>query len=47
MKRPQRTAHARIWLVLGILIPVLFITALSVRQTTPLDRPAVLIKAPN
>ncbi|MEM7619691.1 MAG: hypothetical protein AAF228_04395 [Pseudomonadota bacterium] len=46
MKRPQRTAHARIWLGLAILLPIIFIASLSMRQKTPVDRPAVLIQAP-
>jgi hypothetical protein len=33
--RPPRYAHAGFWLILGILIPVIFATSLSVRQTEP------------
>ncbi|WP_422378106.1 hypothetical protein [Roseibium sp.] len=46
MKRAHRTAHARIWTVLGLLLPLVFFTILALRQTPPADRPAVLIEAP-
>ena len=35
MKRAHRTAHARIWTVLGILLPLAFFTILALRQTPP------------
>ena len=47
MKRAHRIAHARIWTVLVILLPLAFFTILALRQTPPADRPAVLIEAPN
>lgn len=47
MKRAHRTAHARIWTVLGIGLPLVFFTILALRQTPPADRPAVLIEAPS
>ena len=46
MKGPHRKAHAAIWTTLGIALPLAFIAALVMRQTTPADRPAVLLEAP-
>ncbi|MBO6757588.1 MAG: hypothetical protein JJ902_14745 [Roseibium sp.] len=46
MKRRHRTIHARVWFFLAVVLPLAFLTILSMRQTTPLDRPAVLIEAP-
>lgn len=46
MKRAHRTVHARLWSVLVVVLPLAFLAILSMRQTTPLDRPAVLIEAP-
>ncbi|MGV2975830.1 hypothetical protein AB1P65_10275 [Roseibium alexandrii] len=46
MKRAHRTAHARIWTVLGIALPLAFFAILALRQTPPADRPALLIEAP-
>lgn len=46
MKRAHRTAHARIWSVLGIALPLALFAILALRQTPPADRPAVLIEAP-
>jgi hypothetical protein len=38
MTRPLRRAHLRIWLVLAIVLPALFILALSARRgTTPIN----------
>ncbi|QFS98083.1 hypothetical protein FIV06_11720 [Labrenzia sp. THAF191b] len=46
MKRAHRKAHARIWSVLGLLLPLAFFAILAMRQSPPTDRPAVLIEAP-
>ena len=46
MQRRQRAAHARIWTVLAVLLPVALVAALMFRQTVPDDRPAVLLEAP-
>jgi hypothetical protein len=46
MQRRHRTAHARIWTVLAVALPVALVAALAFRQTVPEDRPAVLIEAP-
>lgn len=32
---PPRSAHSSFWLILGILIPVIFLTSLAIRQTEP------------
>ena len=39
MTRPLRRAHARIWLILAILLPVLFVAGLLVRQPTTPSNP--------
>ena len=46
MQRRFRTAHARIWTVLAVLLPLALIVALAMRQTRPVDRPAVLVEPP-
>ncbi|EAV45537.1 hypothetical protein SIAM614_22997 [Stappia aggregata IAM 12614] len=46
MKRAHRKAHARIWTVLGLLLPLVLFALLAMRQSPPTDRPAVLIEAP-
>ncbi|MES0812103.1 hypothetical protein ABLO27_21630 [Roseibium sp. SCPC15] len=46
MKRAHRTAHARIWTILVVLLPLAFFTILALRQSPPADRPAILIEAP-
>jgi hypothetical protein len=33
--QPPRSAHARFWLILGILIPAIFAASLAIRQTEP------------
>jgi len=45
MKRAHRTAHARIWTWLVILLPLALFAILALRQSPPSDRPAVLIEA--
>ena len=44
--RPVREAHARVWMVLAVLIPVILIGALVVRQSPPLTDAAVRLEAP-
>jgi hypothetical protein len=46
VKRAHRSVHARIWTVLAIALPLALLTILTLRQTPPADRPAVLIEAP-
>lgn len=46
MKRRQRTAHTRIWTVLGIALPLAFLAIMAMKQTVPSDRPAVRLAAP-
>lgn len=41
-----RGAHGWVWLVLALLIPAIFITSLSVRQTWPTNAPAVQLQPP-
>lgn len=33
--KPPRSAHAMIWLILGILISLIYITSLAIRQSPP------------
>ncbi len=44
--RPVRDAHARVWMVLAILIPLTLATALLIRQTPPSRDVAVRLEAP-
>lgn len=44
--QPFRAAHGPTWAVLAIAIPLIFVTALLVRQTWPKDVPAVQIDVP-
>ena len=46
MRRAHRTAHARIWTVLGLLLPAMLIAAMLVRQNGPIERPPKLLEAP-
>jgi len=46
MRRRHRAAHARIWLVLAVLLPTALIAALALRQGGPGERPAVQLEAP-
>jgi hypothetical protein len=46
VKRAHRKAHARIWTVLGLLLPLAFFAILAMRQSPPADKPAVLIEVP-
>lgn len=40
MTRPLRRAHARIWLALAVLLPVLLALALAARRETTPPNPA-------
>ena len=44
--RPLRAAHGWVWLILSILIPALFLTALSVRQKSYEGAPAIRLGKP-
>ena len=44
--RPLRAAHARVWFVLAILIPLVFVGSLAVRQTWPETDGARQLEAP-
>ena len=46
MRRAHRTAHARLWLILGLLLPAALLALLSLRQPTPFERPGVLLAPP-
>lgn len=46
MQTRHRTAHARIWMLLAIILPLLLVYALISKQTLPIDRPAVQIEKP-
>ncbi len=41
MQHGYRKAHARIWLILGILLPVLIVWGIVLRQNGPLERAGV------
>jgi len=47
MQRSHRTSHARIWIVLAALLPVILITAMIIRQNGPVERAARLLEAPS
>ncbi len=42
-QRPHHTAHARIWTILALILPLALLALMVMRQTAPLDRPAVQI----
>ncbi len=44
MKRSLQRGHRKIWMVLGILLPLILLAGLFVKQTVPPDRPAVQIE---
>ena len=44
MKRSLRRSHRKIWMVLGIALPLALLAGLFLKQTVPLDRPAVLVE---
>ena len=44
MKRSLQQGHRRIWMVLGIVLPLVFLAGLVLKQSVPLDRPAVMIE---
>ncbi len=44
MKRKTQRTHRRVWLVLGVLLPVVFVAAIYMKQSVPVERPAILIK---
>jgi hypothetical protein len=39
MTRPLRRAHARIWLLLSVLLPAILLAALAVRRTPTPNNP--------
>ena len=44
--RPDRKSHSRLWLVFGILIPLIVIGAMAVRQTWPAKVTPIRIDQP-
>ena len=46
MRRRHRAAHARIWVVLAVVLPAVILGALVLRQGGAGERPAVLLRAP-
>lgn len=46
MKRPHRSVHSWIWTVLAVALPLALFTLLTLKQTVPVDRPAILLQAP-
>ncbi len=46
MQVGHRRAHRAIWLVLGVLLPVLFVAALALRPDLPVEAEAVERLAP-
>jgi hypothetical protein len=43
---PRRSAHAKLWLVIGVLIPLIFVTGLALRQSGPEDIAPQRLAAP-
>jgi hypothetical protein len=43
---PRRSAHAKLWLVIGVLIPLIFVTGLALRQGGPEDIAPQRLAAP-
>lgn len=43
MKPGIRRAHKAIWSVLAFALPLAFFAVLTLRQTVPADRPAIMI----
>ena len=46
MQRAHRSAHARIWTILAILLPLTLLLAMAVHQTGPIEKSAVRLEAP-
>jgi hypothetical protein len=46
MRRAHRTAHARIWQALALLLPLALAIALASRPRIPIERPAIRIAPP-
>ncbi len=47
MKRGHRRTHARIWMTLAVLLPLVIFVAMVVRQQGPLETRAERIEAPS
>ena len=46
MQRPHRRAHARIWMVLAVLLPAIIVLALVMRRNGPTEAPPVRLSPP-
>lgn len=46
MRMAHRRAHRRIWVVLAVALPILFLTALALRGDGPLEEAPVRLVAP-
>lgn len=46
MRITQRRAHARIWAVLGVLLPVTFIALMIMRHPEPTGEQAIMLAPP-
>jgi hypothetical protein len=42
MTRPLRRAHRRVWLLLAVLLPALYVAALAARRTTTPPNPDIV-----
>ena len=47
MKRAYRKTHARIWMALAVLLPLVIVVAMAVRQQGPTETRAERIEAPS
>ncbi|MEM8796707.1 MAG: hypothetical protein AAGE61_14150 [Pseudomonadota bacterium] len=47
MKRPARIFHRRFWLVAGLGLPIVFLGLMAMKQTKPVETPAVQLEAPD
>lgn len=47
MRRAHRRAHARIWMALAVLLPLVIVVAMAIRQQGPLETRAERIEAPS
>ena len=46
MQRRHRSLHARIWMVLVVVLPAIVLTSLLIRKRLPLDAPAIQLSPP-
>lgn len=46
MRRQARKTHTSVWMVLGVLLPLVVIIALLIKQEPIGDRPAIQLEKP-